>query len=159
MIQYYGCSDVFFQIVRIGLLAALIIVPILLIEVEDDKQKWTVIAGSVLGGSVVNYTILVLFDVVMWYTAGCEALGPFDAIFLLDDERNVSNVVGALTFEKFEFERMRDHLLKKTEDLHRCRSKLVKKFGIYWFQRMTEEEWAKNKDVVIVHVKDIHNEK
>ena len=64
----------------------------------------------------------------------CEGLGPFDAVFLLDDKKNYSNIVGFLQFEKFEFESMRDYLLDKTANIHKCRSKLVKWFGIYWFQ-------------------------
>ena len=115
------------------------------------------VVGVILAGAV-YYFILTIFDFIMWHTAGCEGLGAFDAIFLLDDEKNISQFVGTIIFEKFEFEQMKQYLLNKTEDLHKCRSKLVKKFGIYWFQKMSPEEWAKKKDDVIVHVKDIHNE-
>ena len=62
-------------------------------------------------------------------------------------------------FQKFEFEEMRDHLLGKLEKIHKCKSKLVKVFGIYWFQEMSPEEWANKKDAVITLVKEeIHNE-
>ena len=37
----------------------------------------------------------------------------------------------------------------KTTQLHKCRSKLVKKFGIYWWQRMSEEEWLGKKEFVV----------
>jgi hypothetical protein len=33
----------------------------------------------------------------------CEQLGAFDAVFLLDGEKNYSNIVISLVFEKFEF--------------------------------------------------------
>ena len=68
----------------------------------------------------------------------CEALGGFDAIFLLDDKKNIANIVGVIFFEEFEFESMKEYLLMKTTELHKCRSKLVKKFGIYWWKRMSE---------------------
>ena len=62
-------------------------------------------------------------------------------------------------FQKFEFEEMRDHLLGKLEKIHKCKSKLVKVFGIYWFQEMSPEEWANKKDAVITLVKEeIHSE-
>ena len=53
---------------------------------------------------------------------------------------------------------MKEYLMKKTEEMHKCRSKLVKKFGIYWFKKMTPEEWAQKKDDVVVLINDIHNE-
>ena len=126
---------------------------------QNNQQLWAKIVGSVFVGSLAYYTILVIFDFFMWHLAGCEALGAFDAIFLLDDEKNVSNIVGTIRFEKFEFEEMKEYLLKKTEQMHKCRSKLVKSFGIWWFKKMTEEEWEKKKEDVIVCVKDIHTEK
>lgn len=89
-------------------------------------------------GGLAYYVIMTAFELIMWHAFGFEALGAFDAIFLLDDKTNVANVIGCIIFEKFEFEEMRDHLLKKTEDIHRCRSKLVKKFGIYWFKKMSD---------------------
>ena len=59
----------------------------------------------------------------------CEQLGAFDAVFLLDGEKNYSNIVISLVFEKFEFKEMKEYLISKTENLHRGRSKLSKYFG------------------------------
>ena len=145
MISNYGCSDVFFQIVRLILLGALIVLPILFIETKSKGAKSLLIAGSILVGNLVYFIIMYLFELVMWYTAGYEALGVFDTVFLFDDEKNYSNFVGCIIFEKFEFEEMRDYLFSKLEKIHKCKSKLVKKFGIYWFKDMSGEEWATKK--------------
>ena len=123
-----------------------------------DQYNYLSIFGGITIGGVVYFLILTIFDQIMWYTADCESLGAFDAIFLLDDKSNRSNNLGVLTFEQFDFESMRDHLINKTETVHKCRSKLVKKFGVYWFQKMDPKEWLKKKDDVIVKVENIHNE-
>ena len=94
---------------------------------------------------------------MMMVTSRCENLGPFDAIFLLDDEVNIANVLGTLYFEKFEFESMKNYLEAKTADIHKCRSKLVKKFGLWWYQEMGEKEWQEKKNSVFVLKEGIHN--
>jgi hypothetical protein len=52
---------------------------------------------------------------------------------LMDDKKNMTNIVGTLFFEKYEFEEMRDYLIDKTSTVHKCRSKLAKKFGMWWW--------------------------
>ena len=77
----------------------------------------------------------------MLYFQGCEVVKPFDELYFCDDDFSISNVVMTLYFEEFEFETMRDTIFKNTEDIHRCRSKVVMRFGQYWFQKMSEKEW------------------
>ena len=48
--------------------------------------------------------------------------------------------------------------MKKTEGLHRARSKLVKSYGQWYFQKMSPEEWATKVDKFI-EVHDIRGEK
>ena len=92
----------------------------------------------------------------MFIFADCEALPAYDSIFLQDDEKVICNIVGTVFFEKFEYEEMRDYLMERTCLLHKCRSKLSKKFGIWWYQRMTKEEWDSKKSEVFVKVEGIH---
>jgi hypothetical protein len=94
----------------------------------------------------------------MLKTFNCESLQPFDAVFLQDDPLNRSNIVGALYTEPFEFERMKSYFIAKTENIHKCRSKVVKKFGQFWFQKMSEEEWETKKDKVFVLKTGIHTD-
>ena len=70
-----------------------------------------------------------ILDLLMKYFFDCEVLGSFDAIFLLDGEKNYSNIVICIAFETFKYEEMKDYLIEKTQNLHRGRSKLVKYFG------------------------------
>ena len=55
----------------------------------------------------------------------------------------------ALFHPKFNFERMKEFILSKTEDYHRFRKILVREFGIYWVSSIeNEEEFRKNFNVV-----------
>lgn len=58
-----------------------------------------------------------------------EVMEAFDTVFLLENEKNYSNIVGLIHFESFTFEEMKSYLLAKTENLHRGRTKIVKYFG------------------------------
>lgn len=88
-----------------------------------------------------------------------EALGPFDALFLLDDPKNISNIVACCYIEPFEFDSMKRHLLKKLDKLHKCRSKLVKFLGLWWFKEMDDVEWLAKQEYAIVQKTGIHTEK
>ena len=58
-----------------------------------------------------------------------EPLSLMDSFMLNDNEINRCNILGVIRFPEFEFEEMRDYILAKTEDLPRCRHKLVKYMG------------------------------
>jgi len=60
---------------------------------------------------------------------GYENLSGFDSVVLCDDDNNLCMPILCLRLEKFEFEDMKKYLLKKTAEIHRGRSKLVKIFG------------------------------
>ena len=64
---------------------------------------------------------------------GCEVVTPYDELYFYDDDFSISNIVMTLYFEEFEFETMRDTIFKNTEDIHRCRSRVVTRLGQYWF--------------------------
>ena len=76
---------------------------------------------------------MLLYDGIMFYVFGLESLSPFDAVFLLNDKKNMANIVGTLFFEPFEFESMKSYLEEKSATVHKCRSKLVKKLGMWYF--------------------------
>ena len=84
-------------------------------------------------GIVAYWLIMVLFDCIMYYVFGLESLSPFDAVFLLNDHKNMANMIGALFFETFEYESMQKYLEEKSSKVHKCRSKLVKKLGLWYF--------------------------
>ena len=123
-----------------------------------DSSHYVLSSFGVLVGCVVYVLIFMAFEQFMLTFFKCEGLGAFDSIFLLDDKKSYSNILGCMMFEDFEFESMRDYLFLKTENLHKCRSKLVKVFGINFFQQMSENEWNLKKDQVIVHKMNIHTD-
>ena len=88
----------------------------------------------------------------------CEALQPFDLACLSEDSVNYCNILGVLFFEPFEYESMRNFLIMKTENLHKCRSKLTKKLGSFWFQKMSRQEWETKKDDVFVRKEGVHTD-
>ncbi len=53
---------------------------------------------------------------------------------------------------------MKNYLIEKTSTLNKGRSKLAKRFGIYWFQKMSEKEWNEKKSDVFVEAENIHSE-
>lgn len=91
----------------------------------------------------------------MYFALKCESLGPFDALFLLDDPDNISNIVACCILEKYEFNEMKNFLLKKLDKLHKCKSKLVKILGLWWFKEMEDNEWIAKQEFVIEQKKGI----
>jgi hypothetical protein len=67
---------------------------------------------------------------------GYDTLGAFDLVFFCDHPENNSNILGALYFDQFNFEDMKKYLHAKTENLHKCRSKIEIKFGMHWYKKM-----------------------
>lgn len=61
--------------------------------------------------------------------------------------------------EKFDYIPMREHFNKKIADIHKCKSQLVKMFGMQFFQELTEKEWEEKSKKVFVCVDDITDEK
>ena len=64
-----------------------------------------------------------------------------DMIFMQENPENLSNVIGVVFMEKFDYESMRKHLLKQTACLHRFRHKQVKHLGNWYYQRMSDAEF------------------
>ena len=87
-------------------------------------------------GSLIYNVLKKLFTIYMDVVHKCKLLPPYDAVFLLDREKNLANVTGALFFEPFEFETMKNYILEKTKVVNRGRSKLVQKYGLWFFQEM-----------------------
>ena len=101
---------------------------------------------------------LQILDLLMYRFFNCESLGPFDAVFLCDDAKNRSNVISSFHYENFEYESMKKYLLEKSENIHKCRSKLTKIMGVWWFEKMSPQEWEKKKEAVITRLEDVHDE-
>ena len=101
---------------------------------------------------------LFVFATFMKVFFDSEMLESYDMVMLLDKPENLSNFVGVLFFEEFEFESMKEHMLGKTHLMHKCRSKLVMNLGIWFFKKMDEAEWDLKKDAVVVKKGDIHTE-
>ena len=47
-------------------------------------------------------------------------------------------IMGVGIIEKYDFISMKQYMLEKCVQLDKCQSKLVKKFGLFWFQKMGE---------------------
>jgi hypothetical protein len=69
----------------------------------------------------------------MYTILKCENLCFHDYSFLLDVEENKNTIVGVIIFEQFDFISMKTFILNKIDKIHKMKSKLVKKLGIYWF--------------------------
>jgi hypothetical protein len=92
------------------------------------NKNYISLIGIILG----LYIYLILLIVMQHFIKtiyDLEIMKAFDTVFLFENEKNYSNIIGALHFESFEFEDMKKYLIDKTADLHRGRSKIVKYFG------------------------------
>ena len=100
-----------------------------------------------------------IFYFLMWHLFQCEHLTAQDSVFLLDDPKNIANCMSCITFDRYDPDEMKQYLLAKIGDTHRCKSKLSNIMGQWWFQTMPEEEWnAKRKEIITIK-EGIHNEK
>ena len=144
----YEFTDFLFQVLRLTVLYFICYWMYLkLIEVdleEEDVQmeSWKSVTLSIFLGGVAYALMMRAFNLVMYYGFDCEALGELDQVFLHENPDNCHIIVGAAFFEKFDFITMKNHIMSKVENLHKCRAKLVKKFGLYYFQKMGPAEWS-----------------
>jgi len=129
MYDWYGIDDFVWQTIRLIFAGFLIYFGV---EFSQSYTNYNNIAG--LGIGYVLYAIIYrLVELVMLHVWDCEALNAYDSIFMLDDKKNISNITGALFFEEFEYESMAKYLIAKAETIHKCRHKLGKYFGVYFF--------------------------
>lgn len=88
----------------------------------------SLITGFVYGAATYKAIIFVL-NQYMFHVEGCESLPPFDEWYWYDDDISMSNIVAPIFFENFDFEVMRETIFKNSENVHKCRSKVILKFG------------------------------
>jgi NRPS condensation-like uncharacterized protein len=144
MIEEYSFAMFAWQVVRIAIIVAYYLLFSEVFSLLELFRSKAYLQIFVVLLSVIMYSCLSqALEVYMDLAYNCESLTPFDAIFLLDQRNNCSNFLGCVFFEKFEYESMRDYLEQKTEMMHKCRSKLTNKLGLYWFQKVSKEEWKK----------------
>ena len=152
MIDFYGIEDVIWQIVRIAILCLILW---LTEEILGRHSHW---CFTILIGFYIYHMLMKMINIILYHLCGLEALGSYDYIFLLDDNKNISNIVGCIFFEEFDFDEMKHWILSKSADLHKCRSKLVKRYGVWWYQKMSAEESIKKIPTKIVLREDIHTD-
>lgn len=110
MISEYKCSDAMWQVVRLGILGGImygmyVVVTIPAREKQEEPSGGFVIAAIVLGG-LIYWILLNAFEKLMLLIFKCEALGPFDTVFMQDDPLNVSNIMACCFLEPFDHEPM-----------------------------------------------------
>lgn len=88
-----------------------------------------------------------------------EILGLHDQSFLLDDDDNHHTIVAVGIFEKFDYVTMKMYLAEKSKVIDKAKTKLVKKFGLWWHQALTEEEWKSQLPNVFSLVQGVKGEK
>jgi hypothetical protein len=104
---------------------------------------------SVLLGFTLYWLANQVFNQFMWIAFRCEALFFHDYSFLLEEEVNRHMIIGIGIFEQFDYLSMKTFILDKAAKVHKGRSNLVKKCGVYWYQEMTEEQWSLRKGGVV----------
>jgi hypothetical protein len=141
MIETYGIFDYFWQLVRLAILGSLMYFSCEAIKLFGPSwylsHTWALIITGIIFGILVYYLMMEVFYKFMYLAFRCEPLGVFDSIFLLDDKKNVSNIMAACFTEEFEFESMKKYIFGRISLLHKCQSKQVKHLGLWWYQEMS----------------------
>ena len=128
-------KDYFYQTIRIIILANFICF-----------APFETILVKISFGFLLYFILMNIFCLFMQKFYKCERVGLVDENFLFDDDKNLANIVGVFFFDQYDYESMKHFLITKTAGLHRCRSKLVKIFGLWWFKEMNKEEYNSKKD-------------
>lgn len=95
---------------------------------------------------------------MMYLVFRCEALSFHDYSFLLDVEENNHTIVGVAVFEQFDYVNIKTHILEKLQNIHKCKSSLVKRLGVYWFQEMSDAEWGSIKGSLFRQEDNVHTD-
>lgn len=77
----------------------------------------------------------------------------------MDVENETMINMGAMWLQKFEFQEMREHILRQTETVDRMRHVQVQWAGMNWFRRMTRTEWKIHESQFVELKDNIHCEK
>ena len=73
-----------------------------------------------------------------------------------DDDLGINNIMPMMVTEKYDYEEMRAHIIKMTAWVDKGRHKIVKRFGVYWYERLNDEDWKKTHHRQFVRVDGIH---
>jgi hypothetical protein len=57
--------------------------------------------------------------------------------------------MAVMRFEKFEYDKFRTRVFEKLKNVSRCRSKMVKFLGVWYFKRMDDKEFETKKDIIV----------
>lgn len=94
----------------------------------------------------------------MLYLFDAEMMSSQDLMWMRNGDQNTGNWTTGVIFEKFDYDNMKDYLLRITDNVHRLRCKQVKILGHWYFQKMTDDEWAEKKKVFISRDDSIRTE-
>ena len=147
MKKEFGCVDCLWQLFRIAVLGSIIYGVYYGLEIHSKEQQWLAdwdgwfYVFSAVGGWLLYSLLMSAFSQYMKVVHNCDAPYEFDAVFLFDDEKNISNILGCVIVEEFAFEGMKQSLIERTARMEKCRSKLCKQYGLWWYKKMTDEEW------------------
>jgi hypothetical protein len=151
MTHPYTSTDAMFQVLRLLVLGGITVATSSVVSSVMGHKSAVLVNFLILLLSFFQYYLVnLVLNSCMWTMFKCEALNAHDYSFLLEEKNNSHTIMGAGVFEKFEFEPMKKYLLEKAEHIHKCKSKLVKKFGVFWYQLMTDEEWKQAAEYLVV---------
>ena len=110
-----------------------------------------------LGGSVFYKFVLKIVDLILCQIYNMSPLNYIDQFFYHDTDENLANTSMVLSFTKFEFQNMSDHLRKGFKALP-LRCKIVEIFGSPYFKKMTEEEFDRIWPEICIEENTIHTQ-
>jgi len=102
-----------------------------------------VLLGVALGTCIFDLVLRVLHQAI-WILLEAKQVINFDKFFLIDDDRNVANVVACFFVDEFDFSEKRDYLSQKAKAYKPMRVRILRILGEYYRQQMSVKEFEKN---------------
>lgn len=123
--------------------------------VNDVVFSWLDLAISFVALAIIRKS----FTLLVGCCLGLEPMSLYDALMMIDTPVSRANIIGATRFEKYEADEMRTYLEERLAKLPRCRSKVYKLCGVWWFKKMSEKEYDSKKDAIFKTVDNVHTDK
>ena len=128
------------------------IVKLLLNKVPGMNYYLSVVIGVLLGIGAYKLVSSII-DQILIRLYGLEPLSAFDRVYLTDTKDYNMNMLGAVKTTKFKFEDMKEFFYENYCMKHkRARSRLVIKFGRYFYEEIPRKEFDKMIDYLFVKV-------
>ena len=103
---------------------------------------------SLIAGISLAVTAQILFDLYLQKYHNLTKINVSDFAWFNDKPLHRSNFIGAIPFERMDYDQMKDYFYNKISIYDKLRSKVVEKYGGFYWERMCDDELRLKWDTV-----------